>query len=410
MTSQRPSADELGSAYVRLALAIEQHRPGYIDAYFGAPSLKSHAMEAGKLPIPELMARARELAVAIVAYRGDAHRGRFLARQVAAMQTALRILSGEDIPFVEEVKGLYDVHPPRVPDDVLEQARRDLDALVPGEGTLNERLQARRKQFEVGGEMARELFQLACAETRRRTLELFALPAGEEVELRYVADKPWSAYNWYLGRYRSLIEINTDSPFHVTGLLGLLAHEGYPGHHSEHSLKESAVYERLGWLEGSILLINAPECVVSEGIATAALDVIFAEGEADEWQRAELYPRAGVHDPLTPETVRRIAAAGRALEGVSGNAALMLHVDRRPPEEVIEYLLRYSSRTRAEAERSLRFMTDPIFRSYTFTYSAGHRLVVELCSRLDKRNVFARLLDEQLTPSDLVEWRDSVAA
>src|SRR5205085_7796756 len=123
MTSLRPPADGLGSAYVRLALAIEQHLPGYIDAYFGPPELKAQAAEAGKLPLSELMAHARELAAAVAAYQSDAQRTRFLARQVATMQMTLRILSGEAIPFVEEVSGLYDIRPPRVPDGIPEQAR-----------------------------------------------------------------------------------------------------------------------------------------------------------------------------------------------------------------------------------------------------------------------------------------------
>ena len=49
-----------------------------------------------------------------------------------------------------------------------------------------------------------------------------------------------------------------------------LAHETYPGHHLEHALKERMLVEELGRLEASVLLINTPECLISEGLATSA--------------------------------------------------------------------------------------------------------------------------------------------
>ena len=238
---------------------------------------------------------------------------------------------------------------------------------------------------------------------------MFDLPEDESVEIRFVADKPWGAYNWYLGNGRSLVEINSDSPFQANGIVGLMAHEAYPGHHTEHAIKELGMYKGLGWPEASVLLINAPECVVSEGIATTADEVTFAEGEVERWQRSELYPRAGVHDDLSSDEVDQLSKAQRALYGVQDNAALMLHVDGRPVEEVIAYLLRYSGRTRQEAERSIRFLTEPLSRSYTFTYSAGHALLETIFRNHDRVDVFRRLLSEPLTPADLTAWPRPIA-
>ena len=360
--------NDIGTAYVRLALAIEQHQPSYIDAFFGPAAWKTRAEMEGKLALSELSARALTLARSIESLAADSQRTRFLAKQVTAMQTTLRILAGESVPYLDEVEQVYDISPERVDDRVLEEARRTLENLLPGNGSLNERLLERRRRFQVGNEAAAELFAIASTETRRRTRRFFDLPEDEAVEIRFVADKPWSAYNWYVGNGRSLVEINSDSPFRANGIVGLMTHEAYPGHHTEHAIKELGIYKGLGWPEASVLLINAPECVVSEGIATTAHEVIFAEGEVERWQRAELYPRAGVHDDLSSEEVDQLSKAQRALVGASDNAALMLHVDGRPVEEIIAYLLRYSGRTRQEAERSIRFLTEPLSRSYTFTY------------------------------------------
>jgi hypothetical protein len=395
---------EIGQAYAQLALAIEQHQAGYIDAYFGPPAWKAQAEQAGKQPLDTLLARARELVQAIQHADLNAQRQRFLTKQVTAMQTTLRLLLGEHVPFVEEVEQLYDATPQRVSDDVLDEAMRDLARLMPGQGPITERMRARRKKFEISNELAWSLFALARDETRRRTRQRFALPDNESIELTLVKDKPWSAYNWYLGQHRSLIELNTDSPFHANGIVGLLAHEGYAGHHTEHASKEQVLYEQHGYVEQCVLLINAPECVISEGIATTAADVIFDEGEVEAWTRAELYPRAGIVDELSPEEVERMGQAGEALGGVSGNAALMLHVDGKSEEEVIAYLLKYSGRARDEAERSIRFLRHPLYRSYTYTYSYGHELVTQLFKQQDKVTVFKRLLSEPLTPTDLRAW------
>ena len=404
----RAQAD-IGTAYVRLALAIEQHQPGYIDAFFGPAAWKTRSEMEGKLPLAELSGRALTLARSVAAEDADSQRMRFLRKQVSAMQTTLRILAGEKVPYLDEVEQVYDISPERVDDALLEEARHTLETLLPGEGSANERLRARRRRFQVENEVASALFAIASSETRRRTRRLFALPDDEAVEISFVADKPWRAYNWYLGHGRSLVEINSDSPFQANSIVGLMTHEAYPGHHTEHVIKEHGIYKGLGWPEASVLLINAPECVVSEGIATMAEEVIFADGEVERWQRTELYPRAGVYDDLSSDEVDALGKAQRALSGASDNAALMLHVDGRPVAEVIAYLLRYSGRTRQEAEASIRFLTEPLSRSYTFTYSVGYALLEKIFRSHDRVGVFRRLLSEPLTPADLVDWPGAAA-
>jgi len=99
---------------------------------------------------------------------------------------------------------------------------------------------------------AHELALEIIAELRRRTQARFPLPDGESFELRIVTNQPWSAYNWYLGDFRSRIDVNTDLPLHVTGLVDLMAHEGYPGHHTEHSLKEARLARERTTIQGLV--------------------------------------------------------------------------------------------------------------------------------------------------------------
>ena len=67
---------------------------------------------------------------------------------------------------------------------------------------------------------------------------MFGLPDGEICDFELVTDKPWSGFNTYLGGLRSRVDINTDLPVLSLFLPHLVAHEAYPGHHTEHTRKE----------------------------------------------------------------------------------------------------------------------------------------------------------------------------
>ena len=86
----------------------------------------------------------------------------------------------------------------------------------------------------------------------------------------------------------------------ATTLPLIIAHETYPGHHREHAWKEADLVDRDGHLEASILLINTPDCLISEGLANLGLR--FAVPPADHVELlVELYDRAGL--PLSADPV-----------------------------------------------------------------------------------------------------------
>jgi hypothetical protein len=352
-----------------------------------------------------LLVRARELADAIVAADLIDSRRDFVAAQVGAMVTICRKLAGEPIDYVDEVRTLFDVEPAFTPEAAFDTAIAELDDLLPGEGDVRERMIAWRTGYVVDVETARQMVALILAETRRRTAAFVALPPGEEVEVAFVHDKPWSGYNWYLGDYRSRVEVNTDLPIHAHSLVALVAHEGYPGHHTEHALKEQILYRDHGYGEHAIQLINTPECVISEGIATLAETVVFPEGEGARWQAEHLYPLAAISGD--PEREARIARAQATLRAVSGNAALLLHQEGRTDEEVLAYLMRYALRAENEARQSLRFISDPLWRAYTFTYHVGRDLLrrwLDLAPQPERQSRFLLLLIGQITPSRVQRW------
>jgi hypothetical protein len=290
-----------------------------------------------------------------------------------------------------------------VDEAVFESAHAEMDRTLPGSGPLIERLAAWKKKTEIEPDRILPTFEFARQEVRRRTRDLFDLPAGEDLSLHLVADEPWSAYNWYLGNYRSRIDLNTDLPVRISAVVPLLAHEAYPGHHTEHAIKEHRLYRQQGRGEHAVQLLLAPECVLSEGIADSAQEVIFDEQELVAFLCEELYPRAGFSGELAEQQVR-LARASQDLRGVSGNGALLLHRDGVPESQVADYLKRYGLRTPREASQSLKFIENPLFRAYIFTYAYGKRLLAPLLEGEDARANFRRLLGEPFAPAGVRSW------
>lgn len=390
-------ADAVSSSYIRLAFELERHLPGLIDGYFGPAELRppaSVARDPARL-VPEIAALRQQL-------QGDtlpAARREFLDRQLRALETMARRLAGEPLSFRDEVRLLFDIEPHAVSERLFDQAIADLDACLPGNGPINERMNQWKKGFEIDTATALRMVERIVAEARQRSLAHFPLPEAESLDVAFVTDQPWSGYNWYFGNYRSRIDINTDLPIRANSLLDLICHEAYPGHHSEHAIKEHELLAIEGRGEHAILLINTPECVISEGIATLAADIIFGD-EAFAWAASEMYPLAGIDSD--PQREATIAAASRNLRALAANAALLLHEQGADPEEVVAYIMRYGLRNESEARQSLRFISDPLWRAYVFTYYVGRELLGDWIDRGDRIQRFGRLLREPFTPSQIV--------
>ncbi|MCA9880234.1 MAG: hypothetical protein KC442_20710, partial [Thermomicrobiales bacterium] len=211
----RPALDSFGQAYARLAFGLERHIPGFIDAWLGSEADRAALEPASAPPAPDLVAEAGALKAQAATLDTSPQRREYLLKQITAMETVARTLNGEQIPYREEVRLLFDVEPAAKPEAVFEDAIRDLDALAPGEGPVQERLAEWRAQYIVSPETARKLVGVILPELRERTRRIVALPDDETIEISMVSDQPWSGYNWYLGQARSRVDLNTDLPMYA---------------------------------------------------------------------------------------------------------------------------------------------------------------------------------------------------
>lgn len=401
---KHPPFDDIARDYARLAFGLERYIPGFIDAWLGPQEVRSELDSEPAPPPDALVAAARDLLGRIPRMDASEARKGYLAKQAEAMLANARRAAGEELPYREEVRLLFDVEPQSTPEGVYDAAINDLDHLLPGDGPVAERMIAWRESYRISPETARRVVDVILPELRERTLDIVELPQGEAIEIQMVTDKPWSGYNWYLGDGRSRVDLNTDLPIYAYRLTDLLAHEGYPGHHTEHALKER-LYTENGFGEQALQLINTPECLISEGIATVAEKMLFSPEELVRFRREKVYPAAGIAGD--PEREVAIGAAQRILRSVPGNAALMLHEEGQAPNEVVAYLRRYALSSDGEARQRLHFIADPLWRAYIFTYHVGYELVsrwLDGAAPGERRRRFRTLLTEQFYPSQIASW------
>ncbi|HEY0629708.1 MAG TPA: hypothetical protein VGD23_10310, partial [Sphingomicrobium sp.] len=238
------SLDAIARDYVLLSLTIGEKEEGYIDAYYGPAELQAQAkVEAAGQSLDALGKRAADLSKRVAdvgegAEGLDQRRARFLAAQLTAATTRVRMLRGEKLSFEEEAQGLFGVRPALKSLASYDALLGQVETLVPGHGPLADRVEAFQQRFTIPADKLKPVFDAAIAECKARTVRHIALPEGEKFDLGFVTGKSWSGYNYYLGSYRSRIEINTDLPIRISRAVDLGCHEGYPGHHVLNALLE----------------------------------------------------------------------------------------------------------------------------------------------------------------------------
>ena len=259
MSAQVPAPDPLrpvAEQYVKLVLAVGQHDGDYVDAFYGPAEWRTEA-EAAKKPLAAIDQQAaaveKELAGAVVKPApADVEmwglRRQYLARQLASLRSRVAMLQGKRLTFDEESLALYDAVAPIKPVSEFEAVLKQLEARLPGSGTLIERYDRFKQAFVIPPARVDRVFQEAIRGCRGRVPSL-DLPLQERFTVEYVTNKSWSGYNWYQGNFRSVIQVNTDLPIYVDRAIDLACHEGYPGHHVYNALLEKHLVKDRGWID-----------------------------------------------------------------------------------------------------------------------------------------------------------------
>ena len=410
--SKAMDATALIREYLLLGLRFDRVEEGYVDSFTGDPALR-RLVESEPKPDPADLARqAQRLWQAVPQADGlEPQRADYLAAHLKALACAGRKFAGEDVGFVEEVREYFDVDIVKGDPDRYREAHRKLDAALGGSGSLADRLQAHRASEEIPPERLEECIHAFSSALRDRVRAEYPLPEAETITYEIVTDKPWSGFNYYEGNYASTVAVNADLKQQMSNLPRLVAHESYPGHHTEHCRKEMGLVAGRNQTEQTIFLVNTPQCLMAEGLADLALYAVIGDGASGaagggsgwgQWA-SDIYADLALR--FDGERAQAISEASAALGDVRQDAALMLHDEHRDVDDVVAFLQRWLLVNDVRARQTLRFLSSPLWRAYTSTYVEGYRL---LRGWLDARPAdvtlterFGRLLDEPLIPSAL---------
>jgi hypothetical protein len=413
--------------YVHLVLALGQHDPDYVDAFYGPAEWKTQA-EKEKKSLDAISTEAAELleklgvertAAPLVetANAGDSGdemlelRREYLRKQISALAARVRMLKGEKLKFDDESRALYDAVAPTFQDSHFDQIIAQLEKKIPGTNRqsgsdpLWKRYEEWRKPFMIPKERLDPVFQAAIKECRARTAAHIALPPNESFAVEYVTNKPWGGYNWYKGNFHSVIQVNTDLPIFIDRAIDLAAHEGYPGHHVYNSLLEKNLVRDRGWVEFSVYPLFSPQSLVAEGTANFGREVAFpTRAERMKFEKEVLFPAAGI-DSKRADEYYAVQDLIKQLDYAVNEAARRLINGEIDERAAVQWLQKYAVMEPARAQQRVKFIRR--YRSYVINYNLGEDMVrryIEKRSGTDpeKRwSEFDKLLSSPRLPSGL---------
>jgi hypothetical protein len=402
--------DEAGEQFVRLGLELGEYDDYYIDSYVGPEDWQQQAT---------LSLRSKEqLATDIAAFFAavetiepttdeESQRHKSLLGKVQAMDTRIRMVNGEEFTFVEEARLILDVEVPRYEFADFDRVLDQMDALVPGDGELIDRIEALRVSVVIPDDKMDAVFNRAIEECVSRTSKYIDMPDDERFQLEYVTGVSWGGYLEYLGDNESLMSINRDIPMTLDRAVDLGCHEGYPGHHVYNLLVDQRYLKDKGWVEFQLQPLYAPAMLVHEGSAEYGVQLAFPGNESLEFQLAVLAPLAG----LDPDNVRawdELLALRSQLGDFAVTATAQRYLDGEiTRDEAIALRQKYGLHPLERAERNIRFAEE--VRSYVLNYSLGEEIVaawIEARAGDDPEarwEAFMQLINELPAPSDMVQ-------
>ena len=399
--------------YVKLVLAVGQHDADYVDAFYGPAEWRKEA-EAKKIPLAAIDAQAAavEAELATITVKPNPRdvemwtlRRQYLQRQLAAMRSRIAMLQGTKMTFDEESRALYDAVAPTIPVSEFEAVLKQLEEKLPGTGTLIERYDRFKQSFIIPANRVDRVFQEAIRGCRGN-IPSVELPMTENFRVEYVTGKSWSGYNWYQGKFRSLIQVNTDLPIYIDRAIDLACHEGYPGHHVYNVLLEKNLVQDRGWIEYTVYPLFSPQSLIAEGTANYGIEVAFPMAARLLFERDVLFPLAGLDPKRVSEYYTVLGLVDRL--SYAGNEAARQYIDGKIDRAgAVAWLEKYAMYTKPRAEQRVKFIEQ--YRSYVINYNLGKDLVrayVEKKMGRDKTPLrrwreFAALLSSPRLPSGL---------
>ena len=231
--------------YLTLGLRFDRIEEGYVDSFTGDPELRRAVADEPAPEPAELARQADRLLAELPQVPRECgftdQRADFIGAHLRALAFSARKFAGEQVGFVDEVRNYFDVEISRGDQERYRAAHARIDEVLGGSGPLAERMEAHRRADEIPPERLEECMHAFSSALRDTVRATYPLPDAETIVYEVVTDKPWSGFNYYEGNYRSTVAVNADLKQQMANLPRLVAHESYPGHHTEHCRKEAGL-------------------------------------------------------------------------------------------------------------------------------------------------------------------------
>ncbi|MHA1917461.1 MAG: hypothetical protein ACTSUV_04015 [Candidatus Ranarchaeia archaeon] len=315
----------------------------------------------------------------------------YLEKQLTGLLTQAQLLSGLDFSYFDQIERMLDVTPEKISEKTIQKLKTNVEKYLQDKGSKDdpvEEIRRWKKEREIPSEKLMEKMNQTANFVRKLTKEkIIDLPKGEETLFKPVKDAPWGAYHYYKKGYKSLVEINTKFPILEPSLIAWISHETYPGHQTQLSRREMLYNKGVFGIEGTLSLINVPDCTITEGGAECG--ILFLNLVKNEDQ----------------EFLGMIEKLGRE---VGKAAAFKLNEEKKDHQEVVEYIAENNFLDIERAKSRIPFMVDPIWRTYIYTYSEGKDLVSKLYNKaksIEKEKEFFQILYSELHVPTSLEKR-----
>jgi len=394
---------KFGEDFLLLALRIDKHIKGYVDFYIGPEKLRQ-IVDHESLTAPNtLLNDSNNLLKQSGAQGYNKERERYIEKLLVAMKTSIEILNGSEISIKDQFIKLYDVDLQPAKEAELDNLKEEFEEAYKGSGNLEERMNKLRITRKVPESKVFKFFKKAVDITERQTKELFIdlLPNNEKIIIDVVNSSEkvkWSCYNWYLGKKISRIEVNPNYQMYWTAFLTVSSHEAYPGHHTEFSIKEERLYRELNQFEHSLLILQSPKLVISEGIANKAISILFSNQEV-----AEIGLKEFCSDPLKEVSLEELELQNKIKAKLPlfwYNFAYHALVDRYDEKELMRYGKNFEIYSDEDLISGLAKISNPAYSNNAFMYYLGNN-ILQKYGDVPSLKDFQNLLVNPILPSDL---------
>ena len=323
-----------------------------------------------------------------------------------AALTRLKVINNEKVSFDEECNNIYQFSP-----DIYEYEYYDsiivlLDNFLEGKGELLNRISSYRNNFKIDNSDVDKAFKKAIKKSSEETKKYIKLPQIESIEIEYVFGAPWSAYNWYKGDYKSIIQVNKRVDIYLERILDLAAHESYPGHHVYYSLREKDYYRDSNYVEFSIYTLFSPVSFLAEGTAVYGNDLVFPKQSKIDYIRNEITGKYKYSNSELENYFQFLDLLNK-LESVQITIARDYIDNKINDKDALRLLEKYGLESEESAIRRLSFIKR--YRSYIINYTAGKKLVERYINKkagdnhTKKWEVYKEILSKPYLPPDLVK-------